>query len=1041
MKIDRSHVLAGLLLAGASACAASEYDVAAIVWPAYQPEPRWAELGIFGDGKGEWQNVYECKACAKPLWGYENEADPNVVARKIDAATAAGVNVFIYDWYWYGGRPFLEDALNEGFLKAPNRGRMKFYVMWANHDVNQVWNNKVPSEGKSKILWPAKVTDEDWPKMVARWIGYFREPNYYKIDGKPVFWFYHSDDFVLWDGAEKAQERMAYFRAEVAKAGFPGLHVQISARDARTKEGLAAQVKLMGAESTTVYNWVYRTWDRIFDTAKAPLSYRQWGDMSMFNMMDAARWSAAGGAKFIPVVTIGFDNSSRYPANENRRGITERTPEAFEGYARQVKDWVDRAAMPGERKLVIVNSWNEWTEDSYLEPDDRFGYGYLDALRRVFADAASAPRPSFEADFSSATSNVEVIDYEGRTPPRFAEKDSRPAVTFISRVRGESADTKWGVKTRPFAVTGTRAYALLLEMDGTLPTGANKPGSRICWLAADGKPLQAQDALGKTVPLADMIRLPAPRRDGGVVRAVLRGTVPAQALSAFAEVSVDWPDLPDGQSVSIRRLAYFEGGAGGQVDLGDGDAPTLEMLTDSPSSDLRAPIRFRLVDPNGIDWDETAFRIDGARVAPIDLLREDDVFVHSPTNAWAEDSIHCVEVVTADLKGNAGTDCGFVAFTRKRAAHPRCTVRDDGVLLKDGAPFFPLGWSRVQPCKGNGYDLARGVAEMKANGMNLAHTYLLHGKTSPSGQREFDELVAACEKQGVVLHAEPSDRNPGGTNFLPLAERRLFRALDYRAPIFWGIGDDTSWHLSVDDLKYVHRCCKAIDPAALTVSADVAMGPSVQIPYVPHFDLLFIENYPIRAETPQDDEMAKSARIMDDAWASVRASGMAGRSVIAIPQAFRGWKSWKRLPTAEEIRCQAYLAIACGARGLCFYASTGQVGNSPEERERLPQPHFGPLDSPETKASFFALTREISALEPSLVSRDAPRQPAVTVVKGPAKNVLGGDSVRCLLKEDGLLVLASSAHLPVTAEIRLPSGAVLTRELDRFAGWAERTGK
>ena len=138
MKIDRSHVLAGLLLAGASACAASEYDVAAIVWPAYQPEPRWAELGIFGDGKGEWQNVYECKACAKPLWGYENEADPNVVARKIDAATAAGVNVFIYDWYWYGGRPFLEDALNEGFLKAPNRGRMKFYVMWANHDVNQV---------------------------------------------------------------------------------------------------------------------------------------------------------------------------------------------------------------------------------------------------------------------------------------------------------------------------------------------------------------------------------------------------------------------------------------------------------------------------------------------------------------------------------------------------------------------------------------------------------------------------------------------------------------------------------------------------------------------------------------------------------------------------------------------------------------------------------------------------------------------------------------------------------------------------------------
>ena len=58
---------------------ASEYDVAAYVWPAYQPEPRWAELGIFKAGKGEWQNVWEAVPKWKghrqplvPLWGYEN---------------------------------------------------------------------------------------------------------------------------------------------------------------------------------------------------------------------------------------------------------------------------------------------------------------------------------------------------------------------------------------------------------------------------------------------------------------------------------------------------------------------------------------------------------------------------------------------------------------------------------------------------------------------------------------------------------------------------------------------------------------------------------------------------------------------------------------------------------------------------------------------------------------------------------------------------------------------------------------------------------
>ena len=59
--------------------AKSEYDVAAIVWPAYHPEPRWKELGIFPHGTGEWQNVYEAKpkfAGHKqpivPMWGYEN---------------------------------------------------------------------------------------------------------------------------------------------------------------------------------------------------------------------------------------------------------------------------------------------------------------------------------------------------------------------------------------------------------------------------------------------------------------------------------------------------------------------------------------------------------------------------------------------------------------------------------------------------------------------------------------------------------------------------------------------------------------------------------------------------------------------------------------------------------------------------------------------------------------------------------------------------------------------------------------------------------
>ena len=69
-----------------------------------------------------------------PVWGYENEAEPSVMARKIDAAAEHGIDYFIFDYYYYNDGTFLENCLNDGFLKAENISRIKFALMWANHD-------------------------------------------------------------------------------------------------------------------------------------------------------------------------------------------------------------------------------------------------------------------------------------------------------------------------------------------------------------------------------------------------------------------------------------------------------------------------------------------------------------------------------------------------------------------------------------------------------------------------------------------------------------------------------------------------------------------------------------------------------------------------------------------------------------------------------------------------------------------------------------------------------------------------------------------
>ena len=382
--------IAAMAALSCPAARAADFDVAAYVWPAYQPDPRWAELGIFGDGKGEWQNLYEAVKRApddiwgvKPLWGYESDADPVAVARKIDAATAAGVNVFIYDWYWYGGRPFLEDALDKGFLGAKNSERMKFFIMYANHSVNGIWNNKISTaDGKNKVVWPAKITDEDWREIVDRWIAYFKRPNYYKIDGRPVLSIYMLGFFINWDGLDKAKERLAFLRERVKAVGFPGLHLQATLQG--YSEERKDQYAALGVDSATCYNMGPKARRRIANASLPEPDYAEICDTMIGELDELRDRCGAFGATYVPVVAIGWDNNARYPVGETKRRIRNQSPEKFEHLVRRTCDWADANLKPPMSKLVIVNSWNEWTEGGYLEPDDRFGYGFLDALRRVF---------------------------------------------------------------------------------------------------------------------------------------------------------------------------------------------------------------------------------------------------------------------------------------------------------------------------------------------------------------------------------------------------------------------------------------------------------------------------------------------------------------------------------------------------------------------------------------------------------------------------------------------------------------------------------
>jgi hypothetical protein len=368
-----------------------KYDVAAYVWPSYYPDDR-AKI-FWPDGIGEWQTVRSNQAKFPgheqpryPLWGYINEADPYIAEMEINAAADHGVNVFIFDWYWYDGMPFLEGHLNNGYLKARNNNRVKFYLMWANHDVNLAWDKRNSDDAFSRknneLIWRGDVDRNEFEKIALRWINdYFKQPSYYKINDKPVLMIYDLKKFIKGlGGVEQTKAALDWFRKQTVKAGFKGLELQLSMRkDSKSSlsgvpgDNVGTQkevIEKLGFDSLTHYQFVH------FADVN-----RDYNDIVKDVVNDWNTISNDYKPKYYPHVSVGWDSSPRtYAAQKSI--VKNNTPANFEKALIEAKKYVD--AHPDQAPLITVNSWNEWTETSYLMPCTMFGYGYLYAVKNVF---------------------------------------------------------------------------------------------------------------------------------------------------------------------------------------------------------------------------------------------------------------------------------------------------------------------------------------------------------------------------------------------------------------------------------------------------------------------------------------------------------------------------------------------------------------------------------------------------------------------------------------------------------------------------------
>lgn len=344
-----------------------------------------------GRGWTEWEVVkcararFEGHAQPKvPLWGYEDEADPRIMEKKIRTAKEYGIDGFIFDTYCFAESDYRMRCLDEGFLKAETK--FPFAVMWCNHDA--IYAHPSPRNLISPVLMSGAVTEADFVRITDSFIRkYFACPNYIRVDGKLLFIIYNVGKLVKEFGSVRETERIfGEFRERVRRAGLGEVHlacvpdiIEDLLDQPRKLNALLAE---LGIDEGVRYWWPVK-----YDDDRLCVEYSDFVDAGIGTFRHDAEFYE------IPMTVhlmTGLDQSPRTIQSETYENlnvypwyavVVNSCPKEYERALRAAKAFTQSKEYRGSFVTMI---WNEWTEGNYLEPDEEFGYGYLEAIRNVF---------------------------------------------------------------------------------------------------------------------------------------------------------------------------------------------------------------------------------------------------------------------------------------------------------------------------------------------------------------------------------------------------------------------------------------------------------------------------------------------------------------------------------------------------------------------------------------------------------------------------------------------------------------------------------
>jgi lipopolysaccharide biosynthesis protein len=340
--------------------------VVAFYLPQYHPIPE--NDAWWGAGFTEWSNVSRAmpqfEGHAQPRLpgelGFYDLRLPTVMQQQVELARQYGVSAFCTYFYWFAGKTLLEGPLRT-WLETPSI-EFPIALCWANENWSRRWDGR----SEDVLMGQAHSSDDDlaFIQYISR---YLRDPRYLRIGGKPMLLVYRPG--LLPDPAATAARWRQWCRSN----DIGEIHLAyVQSFDTVDPASIGFDAAVEFPPNSTRLPAVTASHRLINPDYKGEIL--DWREVALKSMTEEDPPYLLH-----PGVNPGWDNEAR--RSGRGRTYVHASPRLF-------SQWARHAIMTARRRapddpLVFVNAWNEWAEGAILEPDTRYGYAWLHAIRRA----------------------------------------------------------------------------------------------------------------------------------------------------------------------------------------------------------------------------------------------------------------------------------------------------------------------------------------------------------------------------------------------------------------------------------------------------------------------------------------------------------------------------------------------------------------------------------------------------------------------------------------------------------------------------------